>query len=188
MILSSAKRRVFVKTLVPTMIGTSTSPLVRGTGLFHFAALRLQELDIHIGSVDANEFATTIGKTRGRQEQKELLEIEALDRAVHRQHGVIIRYGLEQTIATPRSVDSHDANIIASAERHAIEYLFLFSRCRSQLPEARIGAEGHRRYLCKKSNAFPFATFSGWSAHFPLILAPGQIRLGDLHFVATSGL
>ena len=93
MILSNAKRRVFVTTLVPTVIGTSTSPLVRGTGLFLFAALRLQELDIHIGSVDANKFATAIGQTRGRREQKEFLEIETLDGTLHGQLRVVVRYG-----------------------------------------------------------------------------------------------
>ena len=67
-----------------------------------FFALGLQELNVHVGPIDPDEFATTIGETSGGQEQKELLEIEALDGTFHREEGICVRYGLKQAIATPR--------------------------------------------------------------------------------------
>src|SRR3954468_8752042 len=52
--------------------------ICRGVALV--SVLSLQELDIDLGAVDADKFASTIGEAGGRQQQKELLEIEALDR------------------------------------------------------------------------------------------------------------
>src|SRR5580704_16747451 len=74
----------------------------------------LEELDFHLGPVDADKFAAAIGKAGRRQEQKELLEIETLDGTFHGQHGVIVRDGIEKAIATPGSVDAHDADFLAS--------------------------------------------------------------------------
>src|SRR6516164_1872664 len=38
--------------------------------------LALQELDVHLGAVDAHELAAAIGQTRRRQQQEELLEVK----------------------------------------------------------------------------------------------------------------
>src|ERR1700742_1058590 len=45
-------------------------------------ALVLHELNFDLPAVDADKFAAAIGQTRQGQQQKELLEIEALDRAI----------------------------------------------------------------------------------------------------------
>src|SRR5579871_4641129 len=92
-----------------------------------FPAFGLQKLDIHVGSVDADEFAAAVGKTRGGQEQKELFKIEALDRALNRQQSVGIRYGLKQAIVAPGTVDGHDAHIVDAGERDPIKALFFLA-------------------------------------------------------------
>jgi len=111
--------------------GFARATLLR-MGRLLFPALGLEELDVHVAAVDANEFAAAVGKAGGRQQQKKFLEVEALDRALEREQGIRIRDGLEHAITAPGSVDAHDADVIASAERHAIQPFFLFSHDRDQ--------------------------------------------------------
>jgi hypothetical protein len=108
--------------------------------------------------IDPDEFATTTGETSGGQEQKELLEIEALDGTFHREEGICVRYGLKQAIATPGPVDGHDANVMAPTERHAIQHLFLFSHCRSQLSDRseKHHRGGRRAQLCAQKSSVSF--------------------------------
>jgi hypothetical protein len=73
---------------------------------FLFPRLTLQELDIHFGAVDADQLTAAIGETGGRQEQKELLEVEALDRTVNRQHRIVVGNGVEKTLAAPGAIDT----------------------------------------------------------------------------------
>src|ERR1700731_2360265 len=84
-----------------------------------FLVLSLQKLDIHLRAVDADKFASAIGQAGRRQQQKELLEIEALNGALHREDGVGVRYGVEQAFPAPRTVNGHDADAISAAERDA---------------------------------------------------------------------
>src|SRR6202035_1064003 len=88
-----------------------------------FLVPALQKPDIDLGAVDADELASAIGQAGGGQQQKELLEIEALNRAFDGEDGVVVRYGLEQAIAAPRSIDAHDADAIPAAEGHAFRCL-----------------------------------------------------------------
>jgi hypothetical protein len=50
----------------------------------------LQELDVHFRAVDPDELASAIGETGGRKQQKELLQVEALDGTFHVEHGVVL--------------------------------------------------------------------------------------------------
>lgn len=79
-----------------------------------FPALRLEELNIHIAAVDANEYAAAVGKTGGRQQLKKFLEVETLDRAPDREQRIRIGDGPEQAISAPGFINAHDADITAA--------------------------------------------------------------------------
>src|SRR5258708_13143354 len=87
------------------MIGRAAAPLL--------LVLALEELDVNFGAVDANQFASAIGEAGRRQQQKELLEIESFDGAVDGQYGIVVRNGVEQAVAAPRSINTHHANAIS---------------------------------------------------------------------------
>src|SRR5271163_3862515 len=84
-----AVRRTSPASLPDRDANVRIGPLVCGRTRFLFPGLRLQELDVHVGSVDADKFTSAVSETGGGQEQKELLEIEALDRTLDRQHGIV---------------------------------------------------------------------------------------------------
>ena len=88
---------------------------------------------------------------------------------------VVVGDGLEDAIAPPGSVDRHDADIMATAERHAIRCLFLFAHRRSQLASQDNRSENEitAQICAQESNVALFATVSGPSAKFALIFAPG---------------
>src|SRR6202022_4347727 len=116
-----------------------------------FLVLSLQKLDIHLRAVDADKFASAIGQAGRRQQQKELLEIEALNGALHREYGVVVRYGVEEAIPAPRTVNGHDADAISAAERHAFRSLGVIChgskpRHRSELWRGRASGLRHRGF------------------------------------------
>src|SRR6266702_6335593 len=78
--------------------------------------LAAQELDVHLGAVDAHQLAAAVGKAGGRQQQEELLQVQALDRAFHREDGVGVGDRVQLAVAAPGAIDGHDADIIAAAE------------------------------------------------------------------------
>jgi hypothetical protein len=78
--------------------------------------LFVQELNVELRAVDAGQFAAAIGEASRGQQQEELLEIEAFNRALDGQHRIDIRYRGEQALPAPGSVDAHDANAKAVAE------------------------------------------------------------------------
>src|ERR1035437_8147692 len=84
-----------------------------------FLVLALQKLDIDFRAVDADKLASAVGQAGRRQQQKELLEIEALNGSLHGKYGVGVRYGIEETVSTPCPVNAHDADAKSVAERHA---------------------------------------------------------------------
>src|SRR6185437_10763921 len=88
-------------------------------GSFFLAVLALEELDVHVGSVHPHQLAAPIGQSGRREQQEELLEIEALDRALDRQCRVIVGNRPELAIAPPCAVDGHDADIVTAAEGDA---------------------------------------------------------------------
>src|SRR5260370_25637966 len=101
-----------------TRSGVNESILIRVARPL-FPVLSLQEMDVNFRAVDTNKFASAIGQAGRRQQQKELLEIEALNGALDGKYGVGVGYGVEETVPTPRSVNAHDADAISAAERHA---------------------------------------------------------------------
>jgi hypothetical protein len=80
----------------------------------------------------ADEFASAKGRASRRQQQKELLEIEALNGALHGQDRIVVRYRLELTVPTPGPVDAHDAGAICTAERNALRCLVVVN-CRRDM-------------------------------------------------------
>src|SRR5450631_2413495 len=95
--------------------GTQGFLIERAAGpLFLFLAL--EERDVDLGAVDADKLASAIGQAGRRQQQKELLEIEALNGALNGQDRVVVRDGHEQTVAAPGAVNAHDADAIPTAE------------------------------------------------------------------------
>src|ERR1700722_3307922 len=101
------------------MHSVASERVLGNTGLL-FLVLSDQKLDIDFDAVDANEFAPAIGQAGRRQQQEELLEIEALNRPLDSQHRIGIGYRIEHAVPAPRSVDAHDADAVAAAERHAL--------------------------------------------------------------------
>src|ERR1700692_4720705 len=104
---SGADKRIFIRRTVGRLL----------------LVLALQELHVDFGAVDADKFASAIGEAGRRQQQKKLLEIEALNGALHGQEGVIVRYRIEHTVPTPGPVDAHDADAVSVAERNALRCL-----------------------------------------------------------------
>jgi hypothetical protein len=92
----------------------------RGTGSLFLVLLSLQKLDVNFRAVDADKFASAIGQAGRRQQQKELPEIEALNGALDGKYGVVVRDGIQQTVAAPCPVNPHDTDAISTAERHAL--------------------------------------------------------------------
>ena len=92
----------------------------------------LQELDVHFRAVNPDKLATAIGEAGGGKQQKELLEVQALDRAFDREHGVVVGDRVELTIPAPSPINGHDADVIATAEGHALQTLAIF--CHVQIP------------------------------------------------------
>lgn len=86
-----------------------------------FSLTSLLELDVHSRAVDPDQLASAIGKPGGRKQQKEFLEIEALDGTFHGEHGVAIGDRVELTIPAPGPVDRHDADVVAAAEGDAFQ-------------------------------------------------------------------
>ena len=83
----------------------------------------LQELDIDLRAIDADQFAAAIGKAGRRQQQEEFLEVEALNLTLDGEDGVVIRYRIEQAVAPPCAVDAHDADAVSTAERYPFRCL-----------------------------------------------------------------
>src|SRR5579872_6156862 len=142
---------------------------MRGTARLLLAHLGLEELDIHLGPVDADELAAAIGKPGRGQQQEEFLEIETLDRTFHRQRSVVVGDRVEEAIAAPGSVDPHDADVVAPAERHAFGYILLIIHWRNQHSGARTRTTADFPY---RSNVGILATVSGRNANEALISLP----------------
>src|SRR4029079_18583557 len=84
------------------------------------SVLGAQELNVHLGAIDAHQFTAAVGKSGRRQQQEELLEVQPLDRAFHGEDGVGVGNRVELAVAAPGAVDRHDADVIAAAESHAL--------------------------------------------------------------------
>ena len=87
---------------------------------------------------------------------------------------------MEKAVATPGAVDTHDADVIATAERHAqivlCSQLLFFTHC---LGPSESGNTIQRKKVPtspKKSNVSRSATLSGPPASFALIFDARQIR------------
>src|SRR5512143_1359872 len=89
--------------------------------------LAAQELDVHLRAVDAHELAAAIGETGRGQQQEELLQVQPLDRSLDREDRVGVGDGVEHAVAAPSSVDGHDADIVAAAERDTLGTLAILS-------------------------------------------------------------
>jgi hypothetical protein len=148
---------------------------MRIAGQLLFPDLGLQELGIHIGSINANEFATSIYEARRRQEQKESLEIETLDGTFEGKQGGGVRYGLKQAIAMPRHVDGHAAGITPGrTSRDPVPFSF---RSFSQLSVRGNRAGTKTPISTQKIEHLPLCNRSWLEPNSPFILAPGQIRV-----------
>src|SRR5258708_1947052 len=113
------------------MIGRAAAPLL--------LVLALEELDVNFGAVDANQFASAIGEAGRRQQQKELLEIESFDGAVDGQYGIVVRNGVEQAVAAPRSINTHDTDAISATEGHPFQPLGVVCHCSKRPIAAALG-------------------------------------------------
>src|SRR4051812_22296075 len=67
----------------------------------------LQERHADLVAVHPGELAVAIGKAGRRQHEKELGELQPLDRGADRELGAVIRYVVEAAFAPPGAVDRH---------------------------------------------------------------------------------
>src|SRR5258708_23931497 len=113
-----------------------------GTALARFLLLvaLFEEIDADLIAVDPGELAAAVRKTRGRQQQEEFLEVQTLDRALHRELGAGLGDVFHHTIGSPGTVDTHHVRREPAFECDAVTLAPFRSRhgCISCFQESRL--------------------------------------------------
>src|SRR5579872_3699549 len=80
----------------------------------------LEKIDSDLVAIDPGKFASAIGKPRRRQQQKEFLQVQSLDRALDCQLGPGLGNVFHDAIAAPRAVDAHHVRVKSALERDTL--------------------------------------------------------------------
>src|SRR3954469_17050700 len=89
-------------------------------GRLLFLVALLQEVDPDLIAIDPGQLAAPIGQPRGRQQQEEFLQMQALDRAFDRQLGAGLGNVFHYAVTPPGAVDSHHMRRKAALEYDSI--------------------------------------------------------------------
>src|ERR1700744_6245973 len=97
----------------------------------------LQEGHADLVAIDPGQLAAAVGQPGRRQQQEELLQMEALDRALDGELGAGLGHVLHGAIAAPGAVDAHHMCRYSALEGDAVALAPFGCACHGPVPTFR---------------------------------------------------